>query len=660
LNPKQVVKEITTRLASDGLTAALSFIESSLVDYKDNQKVLKSLYRQQSDLFIKARQWRQACSAYNNYISYLSKAERSNISESRLFNDSASLGISGKFYDSALKHVELIGFNPNHVDGLRNFSIILRNLKDFEDALYFATQHNELNPDSPHGLNTLGTIYADIQQNDRAIECYLQSLELDPDSYSVHSNLANEYHIKANIDLAYYHSTKALSLKSDDRTTLRNHLTQLRRVCAFDELERIDWWELFSSDNHHSISNSFLQLLVLADSPQACYQFKAVTAHWGKIISNNYAISAKAEANKIPSLTPSHPIRIGFVSGDFRDHSVARFIWPLFEYLSRNSFQLKCFSFSYEDDHWRKQFEQKADVFIDCDSMSPSQFKTCLSDEPVDILFDLTGFTKGSRTEYFAQRLAPLQVSWLGFPGTIGVPSLDYIFVDKYLKPDAQTIHEKCLVTEGTTVCFSSLPDIPITSLLPVEKRGYITFGTLNNSYKITRAQLAVWAEVMNLSPDSHFLFVRREFESYFLRQNILREFNRHGIASSRIHFYNNRRVSRHYLDCYNEIDLCLDTFPVTGGTTTTDALWMGVPVVAREGFAVHQRVCSSILRHLGRDQWIAQSNQEFVRIAARIASDVSYLKNQRLRLRDHLKSSVLCNSQQFASDFANAIYSII
>ena len=237
---------------------------------------------------------------------------------------------------------------------------------------------------------------------------------------------------------------------------------------------------------------------------------------------------------------------------------------------------------------------------------------------------------------------------------------MDYLFLDRHLAPkDPTLIREKALISAGTTVCFSQIDEVPITPEIPERIRGHLTLGTLNNSYKITRSTLGRWARILQKLPTAHFLFVRREFQSYWLRQNILAEFERHDIKQERIHFFNNRLARRHYLDCYNEIDFTLDTFPVTGGTTTTDALWMGVPVVGLEGPNVHQRVCSAILHHAGHPEWIAHSDDEFVQIALDLAADQEGRVALRQSLRDELKSSLLCNARQFANDFAAAMESL-
>jgi predicted O-linked N-acetylglucosamine transferase (SPINDLY family) len=215
---------------------------------------------------------------------------------------------------------------------------------------------------------------------------------------------------------------------------------------------------------------------------------------------------------------------------------------------------------------------------------------------------------------------------------------MDYLFLDRHLVPaDPSLIREQPLISPGTTVCFSQIDEVPITPDIPELVRGHLTVGTLNNSYKLTRSTIARWARVLQALPTAQFLFVRREFQSYWLRDNVLNEFSRNGIARERIHFFNNRLAGRHYLDCYNEIDFTLDTFPVTGGTTTTDALWMGVPVVALQGENVHQRVCSAILHHAGHPEWIATNDDQFMQIALDLAAD----QPRRIQLRQALREEL-------------------
>jgi predicted O-linked N-acetylglucosamine transferase (SPINDLY family) len=447
-----------------------------------------------------------------------------------------------------------------------------------------------------------------------------------------------------------------VQLAPDRDGILLDYMTQLRRVCAFDRLDRINWWSLFQRIPPDSISSVFLQVLVLTETLEDQHRLLELVNHWGNCQRALAGTNSKGNELKLPT-DSNIPLRVGFISADFRDHSVARFIWPLFEHLSPKQFLLYGYSTYTIQDEWRQRFNEKAAGMRDVGHCSPLELQKSIQNDGIHILFDLTGFTRGSRTGQIAWRSSPVQISWLGYPGSSGLPEMDYLFLDRYLTPpDLSLIRERPLVSPGTTVCFSQIDEVAITPTIPELVRGYLTIGSLNNSYKITRPTIARWASVLAKLPSAHFLFVRREFQSHYLRENIATEFERNGINRDRIHFFNNSLARRHYLDCYNEIDISLDTYPVTGGTTTTDALWMGVPVVGLEGPNVHQRVCSAILHHAGHPEWVAHKEEEFVRIALDLASDQRLRIELRQSLRQQLKASKLCDTKQFAIDFGQSL----
>lgn len=609
---------------------------------------------QLAQLQVSEQLWEQAIQSYGVIERHLHKPTPQHISQ--LFHAAARAAQSNHTNESIQLHCRLLALDPKHTNGLRNFAIVLRRIQAFSAAEHFIQRYLQEQPSCPHGLNTHGTILTDLGRHTDAIQAFKAALAIDPNYPDANSNLANEYHLQAQIDLAFAHSSRALKACTSNDGIWLDHLTHLRRVCAFDRLDKVNWWALLQRMHPISISTSFLQVLVLAEQQADQHKLLEVIQRWG----NHQAELAEASAQQPPPplpTDPATPLRIGFVSADFRDHSVARFIWPLFEHLDRNRFELYGYSTFRAQDAWRARFDQHATAMRDVAALSPQELCRTIRADGIHILFDLTGFTKGSRTGAFAWRAAAVQISWLGFPGTSGLPQMDYLFLDRYLAPaDPSLIREQPLISCGTTVCFSQIDAVSITPVIPELVRGHLTLGTLNNSYKLTRATIARWSRVLQALPTAQFLFVRREFQSYLLRENILAEFEANAIARERIHFFNNRLASRHYLDCYNELDFTLDTFPVTGGTTTTDALWMGVPVVGLEGPNVHQRVCSAILHHAGHPEWIATNDDEFVQIALDLAANQARRIALRQSLRAELQASLLCNTEQFAADFAAAM----
>ena len=604
--------------------------------------------------YIKERNWQKAIDSFALKKPSSKKILKQQVNQ--VFNEAVNAAMQNKDLDSLALHCQLLALDPGHIMGMRNFALLLKRSGQYQAAHHFINKCLAIKPDCPDSLNTLGTILADLGNNKEAIKAFKKTLAVDPSNSNANNNIANQYHLNAQIDLAFIHSSLAIKEDSARTTLWLDHLTHLTRVCDYDRLDRINWWEVINQIHPGHTSTSFLQLLTLSETEDEQKLLRHAIEQWGDA-QLQQAIEQPVGAFSKPPISDQEPLRIGFISADFRDHSVARFIWPLFEHLDRSEFSLYCYSTLQTKDPWREKFEISATKLQDVNDLSPQQLSEVIRRDGIHVLFDLSGFTNGSRTGSLAWRAAPAQVSWLGFPGTSGLKTMDYLFLDQYLTPTNQEfITERPLQSRGTTVCFSEIEPTPITPTIPEKQRGHLTFGTLNNTYKMTRRTIRRWASILQELPTAQFLFVRREFQSHLLRQNILKEFEREGISKERIHFYNNRLDNRHYLDCYNEIDLTLDTFPVTGGTTTTDALWMGVPVVGLEGPNIHQRVCSAILHHAGHPEWIARSEQEFKQIALNLAGNQELRMQLRQSLREEIKQSPLCDSIQFASDFSDCM----
>lgn len=616
---------------------------------------IKDIWQHKAEQAIENEMWEEAIYAFAKVQEHDKKKISSHEIKS-LFYYAANEAIKNNLRESANLHCKLLGLDPKNSEATRNFALVLRRLRHNAAAETFIKKYILIKPNCANGYNTYATILIDRGDWSGGVKALKDALKIDPLHAEANSNLANRYHISAMLDQAFIYSSRALKSNPKSAAILLDHLTHLRRTCKLEDIEKINWLQLVKSMPQSIVDSSFLQLLVVAESTEQQIELCKTLKKWGKWQTDNSG-NEQLDGWINEPIDKTDQIRIGLISADFRNHSVARFIWPLFEHLNPKEYQLFCFSTYQEDDEWRKKFQSHSAGFFDVEKLSPKQLSRKIRESRVHILFDLTGFTAGSRTAALATRAAGIQVSWLGFPGTTGLPTMDYLFLDKYLSPiNRELISENVLMTNGTTVCFTGLMEVPITKSIPEEKRGYITLGTLNNSYKITRSTVSRWSRVMQKLPNAKFLFIRREFESYFLRENILQAFESNKISRNRIYFYNNRKDGRHYLDCYNELDITLDTFPVTGGTTTTDALWMGVPVVGLEGENIHQRVCSAILHHAGHPEWIARTDDEFVDIAINLANDRDLRINLRKSLREQIKNSKLCNSEQFANDFKEAI----
>lgn len=367
---------------------------------------------------------------------------------------------------------------------------------------------------------------------------------------------------------------------------------------------------------------------------------------------------ARARLNPIarPSVQrQSSKIRLGFMSSDLRDHPVAYFTWPLFEHVDRDRFEIYCYSFyrGTEADPLQRRLASMVDMFRWEPAMADRDAAQMIANDDLDMLIELGASTFMNKLEVMAWKPAPICASWLGYPHSAGLTTIDYLLVDPYLTPpDPDLLIERPLAMPRSWITMSrqAFPDrYAIEPLAPHRRNGFITFGTANNPYKFNAAMLRSWAQVMARVPNSRFLFIRPEVGARIVRDNILAAFAAEGISPERLEF---RAVRGTHMTHYNDIDIALDTFPQTGGTTTCEALWMGVPTVTLVGEAVFERLSYSILENAGLGDLCATSPETFVDVAMRLASDIDRIQALRTGLRDQVRASPLGQSEQFAKDF--------
>jgi predicted O-linked N-acetylglucosamine transferase (SPINDLY family) len=386
-----------------------------------------------------------------------------------------------------------------------------------------------------------------------------------------------------------------------------------------------------------------------------------VEAHraWGRQIEA--AVARQSLRQPAPQTGPRNKIRVGFLSSDLRNHPVSYFALPLFEHSDRSNFELFCYSFYPGDaDPVASFIAQKVAAFRPLAQVPNREVAQRITDDRLDILFELGGSTRFNRVELMAYKAAPVQVSWLGYPHSAGLESIDRILVDPWVKPaDPALLIEQPFQMPESWVCLGRLGfrEEPIEPGLPSDRREVVTFGTMNNPYKYSPALFALWADVLRRVPGSRFLFVRPECGAASFRANVTRLFDSHGVAPQRIEF---ERVRGAHLRHYNRIDVALDTAPHTGGTTTCETLWMGVPVVTLVGEAFFERLSSSNLNNAGLGDLCAASTEEYVDIAVSLAADVSRRRELRQNLRGNIRGGPLGDTVRWVRHFETEIERVL
>ncbi len=361
---------------------------------------------------------------------------------------------------------------------------------------------------------------------------------------------------------------------------------------------------------------------------------------------------------------PWRKLRIGFLSPDFRVHSVMYFMEGVLAQLDRRQCEVYAFYLFPKDDYLTARVERHADHFIRLAGMDAQKQAEIIQGHEIDILIDLAGHTGHNGLMAMARRPAPIQATWIGFPGTTGLSAIDYLITDDITDPPGVDGHySERLYRLPTRLCvYRPMGRNPLWRYQPIYlvrsspavDNGFVTFGSCNNLGKITDTVLSTWAEILRRVPGSRLLIEGKNFDNPDFAREYLERCSRLGLETDRLELVA-LNPNNQYLT-YHRIDIALDPFPLNGGTTSMDVLWMGVPLVALAGTSFKSRLTAGILLHLGRPEWLAQTPPSYVDIAVHLAQDIPALNATRLNLRNELEESVLMREDVFCNVFAEAL----
>lgn len=400
--------------------------------------------------------------------------------------------------------------------------------------------------------------------------------------------------------------------------------------------------ELHESHEHSKRASAYgSYLLTLAGLDVSLDFFKQELFYFADIVSEKSDILERKRQEK-------GKIRVGYISPDFRHHVMYGFYYYMLFCYNRELFHVTCYSLSGVQDEYTKSIRNVVESWRRVDSLSLDELAAVIRQDNIDILVDLAGHSTGSGLPVFALRPAPVQISGLGWMETTGFPATDYLLTDKYLDGKLQEYHsylcEKPLFL-SSQFCYRAADGVPDAAPAPCLKNGYITFGSFNSYHKITDEMVAVWSRILQRVPESRLLLKCQVFLDESMRHKVAERFAKHGIESWRLLL---EPTSSDYMQRYLEIDIALDTYPYTGGGTTLDALYMGVPVVSRYGNRRSSRFGLSILANAGLS-WLAVSDvQMYIELAVALAGDRELLDDLHLGLRNVLGRSNVMNGRMY------------
>jgi protein O-GlcNAc transferase len=355
-------------------------------------------------------------------------------------------------------------------------------------------------------------------------------------------------------------------------------------------------------------------------------------------------------------------LKVGYVSGDFRTHSVAYFFEPLLKAHNRSNLEIFCYYNHSQNDETNKRLQSLSDHWYNIEALNDEDAAKKIKQDGIDILIDLSGHSAYNRLGVFARKPAPIQATWLGYPNSTGVSTIDYRITDAITDPELKGkkhCSEKIIRLDQCFLCYQG-PEFPESKKPPSLSNGYITFGSFNNLSKINKTVIEAWANILKGVPESKLVLKSQQFKFPEVREILSKSFALKGINGNRIELKSHTATTEDHLNLYKEIDIALDTFPYNGTTTTCEALWMGVPVITLLGDRHISRVSASILTHAGLENLIADDKDNYIDLAISLAESSSQLIELRAGLRNQLKESQLTNSKLFAMSIERAFENML
>ena len=371
----------------------------------------------------------------------------------------------------------------------------------------------------------------------------------------------------------------------------------------------------------------------------------ALARGYGKLFADLAPLARASDARRGHTT-----LRIGYISPDLRAHPVGALVQPLLSLYDRTRFTVYCYMSGVED-AVSARLRAHADVWRSIRGLSAEEAAALVRGDAIDILVDLAGHTEHNGLPVLAHRPAPVQVTGIGYFNTTGLPAIDYMLTDVYVDPIGTadpSFTEEMLRLPHSHFCYTLPADLPAVTPPPMERRGYVTFGSFNNFSKVTEEVLHLWRALLDAVPQSRLLVKSKLFGSAEGREIAAERFARCGIAAARVEM---RGFGPHHLTEYADMDIALDTFPYTGGMTTCEALAMGVPVVSLRGESHGARFGESLLRNANLPELIAETPEDYVRLAVRLASSPEQLRTLRMELRSRLERSPLMDAHTYVRD---------
>jgi protein O-GlcNAc transferase len=515
---------------------------------------------------------------------------------------------AGRAADAEAHLRQVVERNPRYHEGWDNLAFCLKAQDRLAEAVECHRRAVAAKPDFANGWYNFGLTLSLLGHPEQALPCHERALAIDPQFTAARFGRAQTLHQSNRMDEAVeaYGAVLALAPALPEVRTCR--------LFALHHVDGVTREQLFAEHVAYGRALGDFPAPALPNAPD-----------------------------------PERRLRVAILSPDLREHSCAYFLEPLLRHLDRGQFELYLYHDHFRVDAVSARLQALAAVWRNFSGQPGSDVERQIRADAPDLLIDLAGHTGiSNRLPLFAKRLAPVQITYLGYPDTTGLPAMDYRFTDGVADPagEADAFATETLVRFAPTAwSYAPPPGAPGPAPAPCAAGGPVTFGSFNSPSKLTDATLRLWARVLAAVPEARLLFKGAALEEPAQQVRHRERFVRAGLPAERIEFLGRTPGTAEHLACYGRVDIALDTFPYHGTTTTCEALWMGVPVVSLAGDRHVSRVGASLLTAAGHPEWIAGSADDYVRLAAGLAADRGRLAAIRAGLRDDLRRGPLLDA---------------
>jgi len=549
--------------------------------------------------------------------------------------------------------IDILKTEPDHLNTNFFLGLILLQKKDFDRARELFLKVISLNPNNPDSYNNLGIAMKELGQKIKAVTCFKKAIELKPDHEMAHNNLGIVFKELGKYKDAQNSYKKAIEVNPSNADAYNN------------------LGVLFTEYGDHEKSKKNLQKAIkIQPKFLKAYSNLLFSLCWLEN-SKNYLNFAKDYYKVIPEYNRnfttkkikenSKILKIGFVSGDFKNHPVAYFFLDTLKNLSNKNLKIFAYNNSGVTDDYTHLLQRHFDKWTNIFNKNDQDIINTIRGDDIDILFDMSGHTKGNKLFLFKNRCAPVQVTWSGWLASTGINEMDYIIADPYVisQEEESKIVEKVYRLKKIWQCMSISNLNPTIYSNETSKNDSIIFGSFNNTIKIGKNLLKIWSEILKELPNSKLFLKYGSFDVPEIKNIFLKEFLSNGVKAEQI-IIEGRSDREKYLKCYNSIDIVLDSFPINGGTTNFEASYMGVPILTNsiKNNAWFKNGLS-INKNLNMEDWIAENEKDYIHKAIKFSKDKKKLIEIKKDLRNLSLKSSLFDSAKFAEDFYEMLLDI-